>query len=407
MNVIVICIYNRVQNLKHWLHCWKQCVQSAQLVIIHSTDGERYEVPDGVIYLPRPNVGYDIGKFQDVCMGRMPGFPEWDKLLWITDDVFPMSKDFATPFFKQLDDNKVGVSCMEISPYVRRHIRTTGFAIRRVDAEKLTFPCDPVVTKEQCYQFEHRSNNLFYGQIERMGLRVVMPAIPAQSPLFDTGYHRRLKQRERDHYALFGRDSGPVIQPSIELPIVATDHLPKVVFICPIYDKYPQIISSLLCQTYQNWELYLIHDGPNELSLPDDPRIKYERRTRTGNDYGHSIRKEWLQKVEGDYITITNPDNYYVPVFIEYMLKGFKPGIVATYCSSMVHSYKAWDIIPCRLQRGYVDCGGVMLRLEDAKAVGWNNTTDHSADWIFFSDVIKARGIRSFAPVRGCLLVHN
>ena len=126
-NIIVIVVYNRPQNIRHWLHCWEQCNKTATLVVIHNDNGDVYDFPDDIIYIKRQNIGFDIGAFQDVCLNRLHGFPEWDNLLWVTDDTFPMSKDFPTPFWDAL--KVTDVACMSVSHYVRRHIRTTGFAI--------------------------------------------------------------------------------------------------------------------------------------------------------------------------------------------------------------------------------------------------------------------------------------
>lgn len=393
-NLLVIVVYNRPQNIKQWLHCWAQCEQDAQLVIIHNDNGDIYEPVEGVTFITRPNIGYDIGAFQDVCMGRLPGFPEWDNLLWCTDDTLPMAKDFTRLFWNALKTS--AVACMCISPFVRRHIRTTGFAIRKEVASKLWWPANPITTKEDCYQFEHRSEtNTFLAQIERAGLKAVQVASNETSPLFDSEYTRRIKPRINEHYAAFGKPE------------------PLVVFICPAYNAYPFIIHSLQQQTYKNWKLYLVHDGPNETGLREtvnrinEQRVVYEETAVRSENWGHSIRSEWLQKAEGDYVVITNQDNYHVPVFIEYMVNGFTHGSVATYCSDMAHSYKAWQIIPCSLRRGYVDCAGVMMRLDKAKKVGWNDVTSHSADWFFFEALIKQYGINSFIKVKGCLLIHN
>ena len=401
MNIIVICVYNREQNIKQWLHCWRQCNSTAKLAIIHNVDGDEcYDVPDDVMYIRRPNVGFDIGAFQDVCMNRLFNFPQlWDKLLWIADDTLPMQKDFDKPFWDALEHS--ACAAMEISPFVKKHIRTTGFAITKKISETLTFPAYPVTTKEECYQFEHKSPQAIYEQIISVGGNVVQVADNRMSPLFDTGYHRRLKEREAQHYQIFGRPG--------EKPITEA----TVCFICPAYNAHPYIIESLLAQTHKNWKLYLVHDGPNETGLKEyvssinDERIIYHETETRSSNWGHSIRSEWLQKAEGDYVVITNQDNYHVPVFIEYMLKGFSPGIIATYCSDMVHSYKAWQVIRCSLRRGYLDCAGVMVKLDKAKACGWNDVTSHSADWFYFADLIKKYTPHSFKIIPGCLLIHN
>lgn len=408
MNIIVIIVYNRFKNLSHWLQCWQQCNQSAKLVVIHNADNPENDEQiyphkkacevAGVQYIVRQNIGMDIGAFQDVCLNRLHEFPEFEKLLWITDDTWPMDKDFAGKFFDSLIGN-TGCVCMEISPYVRRHIRTTGFAITKNVANKLTFPADPVTTKEHCYIFEHRSNNTLYDQVIKMGLKVIMVAPQATSPLFDTGYTRRLKAREREHYHTFGMSlEQPAPEPNQGL----------VIFLCPIYQNFPMIAYCLLQQTYKNWQLWVIHDGPGKIDLPDDPRINFvETESRVGN-YGHSIRAEWLQKLapQCDYIVISNPDNYYVPVFIEYALRAFRAETVATFCSHIIHNYIAYKIMTCRLERGFIDCGQVMVRSKEAAVVGWNSMHP-SSDWFYFQDIFTRYGKDKFVPYEGCTMIHN
>lgn len=401
MNIIVIAVYNRIDNIKQWLHCWKQCEHDDMLIVIHNHYNEPglkesiESLCDGITYIPRDKQGFDIGAFQDVCMARLPGFPEWDNLLWCTDDTLPMQKDFAKLFWGQLKTN--GVVAMEVSPHVRKHIRTTGFAISRETAKRLVFHADQVTTKQHCYLFEHfaKDGSTFLEQVERMGLTVAMVAPQVTSPLFDFGYHRRLKQREAEHYKVFGKHNTPV---------VTTDK--TVTIVCPIYDAYPQIISSMLCQSYTNWELWLIHDGPNELQIPDDSRIKYIQVPRKENDYGHTIRREYLQKVTTQYVLITNGDNYYMPSFLEKAIAAMAPESIASYCQQIAHNYIGYKIMNCSLQRGFIDCGQVLLRSNEAKAVGWNST-EHSADWFFFEALIKKYGAKRWMPFKGCHFVHN
>ena len=393
MTHLVIVVYNRYDNLKHWLECWSQCDQTdTQLVVIHNTDKEDWQYQHlcevyNVTYIQRPNVGYDIGAFQDVCRGRLQ-FPDWQRLLWVTDDTFPMSKTFIKEFNDQMEPG-TGVVCMCVSNHVKRHIRTTGFMIDRTTAEKLTFCADPVTSKEDCYQFEHRSRrDTFLEQVERMGLKVKQVAPDAASPLWDSEYTRRLK-RQREHDRLFNPERETVT------------------FICPIYKGYPQIISSLIQQTVKNWKLWLIHDGPGEVDIPNDPRIKLIVTPERRGNWGHSYRSEYLQKVESKYVVITNSDNYHAPTYIEYLLNGFDDNTVGVYCDKMLHSYVKWNVINCKLERGYIDCAGMMLNTSLAKFVGWKNVEYHSADWLFFNDLIQHYGADKFKKIEGCLLVHN
>lgn len=393
---LVIVVYNRYDNLKHWLHCLSLC-PPVRVVVIHNCDepAPEYEaLCKDVQYIRRPNIGYDIGAFQDVCNGLI----EWERVLWVTDDTFPMCTDFVQRF--ESAHTHGTVTAMKISPYVREHIRTTGFMIDRETGGKLKFPADPITTKEHCYQFEHRSPTAhFLTQVKAFQV-----ADDPHSPLWDVGYHRKL-DRAAEHIAVFGEYPKPEIIEQKE----------KTTIICPIYKSFPAVISSLIMQTNTNWELWLIHDGPGNgeaeqyVNTINDDRIKYfETPTHSGN-WGHSIRSEWLQKVTSKYVMVTNPDNYYSPVFIQKALAIFsnKTRYVGVYSGQMVHSYKDWHVIPCRMHRGYIDCGGIVLKAKEAKATGWKNTTDHSADWFFFKDLIAAHGLKNFVSFPGCNFIHN
>ena len=400
-NLITIIVYNRFDNLKRWLECWDKCDKTdAELVVIHNYDKKdsRYLnlcMNHGVVYIPRVNEGMDIGAFRDLCHGKYD--LDYEKLIWITDDTIPMSKDFVKQFEEPLKD-KVGLTCMEISnKRSPLHVRTTGFCISKETASKLTFP-EKIVTKEDCYQFEHRGKNTLMLQVKKMGLECIQIAYLDKSPLWDTG-NRGYLNRWEEHDEVFNS---------------VTDTKDKVVFICPVYNTFPEIVSSLICQTHKNWELLFVHDGPNSIKLElkiealNDPRIKFIETPEHRGNWGHYIRQEYLQKFVGDYVVITNADNYHVPVYIERMLAGFtSDNIVATYCSAMVHSYTNWGVIPCQLKRGYIDCAGVMVRAEVAKSVGWSDIESHSSDWTYFLEIIKKYGTGSFKVVKGTLLIHN
>src|SRR6187551_503028 len=174
--IVAVIVYNRLENLKRWVTIWNECKPNAQLVIIHTGPDDWQQYCTGAIYIKRKNIGFDIGAFQDVCWGRLKGFPEWDYMLWCTDDTLPMTKDFITPFIKAFNNPKVGISCMKISNEVKTHVRTTGFCIKRGTAYKLTFPADPIITKQQCYMFEHRSQQTLINQVKQMGLECVQVA---------------------------------------------------------------------------------------------------------------------------------------------------------------------------------------------------------------------------------------
>ena len=218
----------------------------------------------------------------------------------------------------------------------------------------------------------------------------------------------------------------------------------KAAFICPIFETYPQIISSLICQTRPDWELWLIHNGPSptgriveHVTECRDARVRLILNgTETGH-YGHPLRRWAIEQMRqgnlspaATHVVITNGDNYYVPSFVEKMLQAFeaRPSSIAAYCSQMVHHYESrqqtailendqptadlrwsqyrWGVLQCRLQRGYIDCGGVMIRKDAACSVDWSSL-EHSSDWTYFEDLIAKYGEARWVKVDGCLFVHN
>ena len=412
MTYIAVCIYDRIENLKIWLSIMQKYPQPAKLIVIHNnpTPNEEWRSLCGntATYIPRKDVGMDIGAFQDVCRNRLSGFPDdWTKLLWCCDDCFPMAHNFIEQYESAMTDS-VGVAAMCISRYVRPHIRTTGFMITRQAAERLTFPADPIITKEHCYQFEHRARSgTFKEQIELMQLKVIQVTNDAISPMWDSGYHRRV-DRQKEFESFVGVPTPNNQQPKKETQLLHNDIFSCVTFLCTINNsEHPAIVSSLLQQTNKNWKLWLIHNGPGKVDIPTDERITV---TYTDDDtglWGHPNRAKYLKLVNTRYVVITNHDNYYTPVFVDKMMNNFKLDTIAVYCSQMIHSYTDWNVIQCRIVRGFIDCGGVMLLTSAAQAVGWNNTTEHSADWLFFNDIIKKYGANKWVLVKGCLFVHN
>ena len=205
--IVAVIVYNRFNNVEEWIRRWKMChKEGADFILIHNYDTEEHIEPfrtlcsvNNVGYVPRRNVGMDIGAFQDVCRGRLEGFPnEWDYLFWCADDTLPMSKKFLTYYLRVMGKGS-GVVCLEVSNEVKTHIRTTGFLIDQHTASLINFPADPISTKNHCYEFEHRSKDAFYEQVVRLKKSVIQvhPDLK-KSYLWDT--HCRANLRRRNEY---------------------------------------------------------------------------------------------------------------------------------------------------------------------------------------------------------------
>jgi hypothetical protein len=416
--VVAVIIYNRFRNLQAWLNAWaKSDTTFAELLVIHNYDDKIQAEPyraacakSGVTYIMRPNIGHDIGALQDVCRERLSGFnSDYDFMLWCTDDTIPMRPSFIREYVNAWEKSETQFVCLEISDEHTRHIRTTGIYAPKYQWMKLQFPVDPHTELTHNYAFEHRGGEItMLRQLEASKVPYAQPWDLASAPMWDIDKRESLGRWD-EWNGVFSDD-------------------PQVLFIATIHNSFPQIISSLVCQTYKNWRLRLIHDGLNHTELKRyidavaDDRIEYlEMPDRVGR-WGHPWRQWALERLRaGDYpeakfVVITNADNYYVPVFCEYMVKGFRANTVATYCDVTVHSYwgatkekggNLWAAGKCEVRRGRIDCGGVMVRRMIAQEIGWRDIESHSSDWTYFEDIVKAHGIDKWTRVMGCLFTHN
>ena len=154
--------------------------------------------------------------------------------------------------------------------------------------------------------------------------------------------------------------------------------------------------------------------------------------------YGHPVRRHVLAALgrgghpKARYVLVTNADNYYAPPFLEKMAGALDahPQAIAAYCSRMVHSYPstqlltdvpmnapsaqnlAWGVHPwgvrnVLLERGHIDCGGVLVRRQAAATVSWPSD-EHSSDWTYFERILaRFGGAGRWRKVDGCLFVHN
>ncbi len=102
-------------------------------------------------------------------------------------------------------------------------------------------------------------------------------------------------------------------------------------FIAPYHEYYPVLVESLVDQRHADWRLLLYHDGPiirqdvsAKVARIQDRRVSLYNTRKRYNDWGHTLRQLGLNLVckeeIGDYVVVTNGDNYYAPGFCDIML---------------------------------------------------------------------------------------
>jgi len=96
--------------------------------------------------------------------------------------------------------------------------------------------------------------------------------------------------------------------------------------VIPIYNKGPHIqrsISSVLNQTFQNFELILVNDASTDNSLTEiqkftDERIRLFQRTEPGPG-GYAARNLGIEKAKGKWVAFLDADDEWYPNHLEKM----------------------------------------------------------------------------------------
>lgn len=182
------------------------------------------------------------------------------------------------------------------------------------------------------------------------------------------------------------------------------------------------LLRSLLAQTNQDFFCKVYHDGYDpkiELILrayrdeyPE--QIDFEFTPTRYNDFGHSLRQMAINDAQGDYLLITNDDNYYVPVFIENMIARARKDDSDLVLCDMVHSYDRpgrRDQIPYNFFETFprkfnIDVGAMVARTEIAKLVGWRDLRS-VGDGTYCDDIVASKDHIKISKVSQILFVHN
>ena len=196
--------------------------------------------------------------------------------------------------------------------------------------------------------------------------------------------------------------------------------------ICVAYERPEELkilIGSFRVQTRKDWVLHIVYDGPPPQSIIDvvapyinkdgkyyDRRIDFWQSPERYQHYGHPNRRTMLEAIKTepyDYVLMTNDDNYYVPVFVEYMLDECKNRTGIVYCDT-VHSHARYETHSSELRENAIDMGAFIVRADIAKATGFNH--DHfSADGAYavecYNNCIIGR--LKAVKIKKALFIHN
>lgn len=182
------------------------------------------------------------------------------------------------------------------------------------------------------------------------------------------------------------------------------------------------LIQSFLNQEVDNWRLQVLHDGPDddfnavERDFAGRGPISFWSSDVRHNDYGHSLRAHGLAQSTGDYVLITNDDNYYVPRFLPFVngaIAALDPDVVVF---DMVHSHKfpggrfqlGYQTFETCMRVGGIDMGAAVVRGDIARRVGFRGR-ELEADGHYFRDIQNSATHDGLLVVKipRVLFVHN
>ncbi|MDP1679462.1 MAG: glycosyltransferase [Candidatus Nitrotoga sp.] len=114
---------------------------------------------------------------------------------------------------------------------------------------------------------------------------------------------------------------------------------PIISIVMPCYNAaahLPQSMSSVLSQTFVDWELIAVDDGSSDgtlawLQTQTDPRLRIHTQTNQGVS---AARNVGLKLACGQYVAFLDADDTWAPTFLEKLLAALKrqPGAVLAYC---------------------------------------------------------------------------
>ena len=196
----------------------------------------------------------------------------------------------------------------------------------------------------------------------------------------------------------------------------------KFSFIIPCWEQtnlLKCLLQSIWCQTYTNWEVILVHDGPNpshEKALRDligNSRFKYTNTEVRYGYWGHYGREVGTRLATGDWIIHTNDDNYFMPILLEEINSAITRDpeinfvywemILGKYVNEHSHNKKDYGHFIPKVQHSYMDWGQFATKSEVIKKYSINKH-EAAADGTLVENMKH-----ELNPVfiDKCLFVHN
>lgn len=174
----------------------------------------------------------------------------------------------------------------------------------------------------------------------------------------------------------------PVGEPKIKEYTVRTvarpAQAPRFSIIVPDYEdwvpreRFQRGMACLAAQSFRNFEVILLHDGPKRQPFTEDANLSGVPVTKTiitdrrYNDWGHSLRDIGIHEASGDYIIHFNPDNVLYPHALSCLDKSLRAPYPLVHFTNTERVHPMGDaiIIFPIIMRGTAGCGTAITRVQ-------------------------------------------
>lgn len=168
-------------------------------------------------------------------------------------------------------------------------------------------------------------------------------------------------------------------------------------------------IGMLKCMKNPNWKAIIWHDGPNPtmkaiVEAFGDERIQYMENEENKGSWGCYNRIAALDMVDTDFVVQTTIQEYYMPVFVDYIEQNKNNDLIYWPC---IHHSFDYNIINAEPVRGRMDWSNFALKAHIARKVGINYPTAYMADGLFIEDVMKSNLVKKKIRIERILNIKN
>lgn len=179
---------------------------------------------------------------------------------------------------------------------------------------------------------------------------------------------------------------------------------PKITVIAVTYDHpiptLNRFVSSLQCQSFQDFRCYMIHDGPlrkpsmeelyDKINISDDNRFTIIETEERKGYWGH-FNRQWAINVLplAEFTHLTNADNMYLPNCFEIAMQRLSQGNDIVYWD-FLHSYFEYIKFNAQFEINHCDFVNFVVRSSLLKEVGFNHPLQFAADGLLINDLAAA-----------------